>query len=296
MNAMTRVKIVEMGPRDGLQNEKMVVSTAVKLELIRRLASAGLRHIEATSFVSPKWVPQMADHAEVLSALVDDDSVSYPVLVPNLKGFEAASKCGAKEVAVFAAASETFSKRNINCSIAESLARFEPVMEAAKHLGIHVRGYVSCVAGCPYEGAVAPESVAAVAASLYEMGCYEISLGDTIGAGHPSEVLRMLEAVAQRVPVSALAGHYHDTQGAALKNISASYEFGLRAFDASVSGLGGCPYAPGASGNVATEDVVRLFDGMGVSTGIDIEALIACSMWISNTLGRTQPCVAPTHQ
>jgi hydroxymethylglutaryl-CoA lyase len=281
------VRLIEVGPRDGLQNEKQVVPTDVKLDLIRRLAQAGLTSIEATAFVSPKWVPQMADHAEVLQSLMAaDEGVAYPVLVPNLKGFEAAIECGAKSVAVFAAASELFSKRNINCSIAESLSRFEPVMEGAARRGIKVRGYVSCVAGCPYQGEVDPKAVAAVAGILHRMGCYEISLGDTIGSGTPESITRMLQAVAEQVPISALAGHYHDTRGTALANIRASFRFGLRSFDSSIAGLGGCPYAAGASGNVATEQVVRMFHEMGVKTGADLESLVACSQWISNILGR----------
>ena len=282
----TCVRLVEVGPRDGLQNEPQPVSTAVKLELIERLVRAGLRHVEATSFVSPKWVPQMADHAEVLRGLPAQAGVHYPVLTPNLKGLEAAAECGASEVAVFAAASEAFSQRNINCSIAESLARFEPLMARAAALGIQVRGYISCVVGCPYEGTVAPERVAEVAAALQAMGCYEVSLGDTIGVGTPGTVLPLLEAVARKVPVAALAGHFHDTYGMAVANIHAAYQFGVRVFDSSVSGLGGCPYARGASGNVATEDVVYLFNGLGVSTGVDLEALVDCSAWISAQLGR----------
>lgn len=288
------VKLIEVGPRDGLQNEAQPVPTAVKLELIQRLVRAGLRHVEATSFVSPKWVPQMADHAEVMRALTAQPvehpgtlpPVHYPVLAPNLKGLEAAAECGAREVAVFAAASEAFSQRNINCSVAESLARFEPLMARAATLGIAVRGYISCVVGCPYEGAVPPERVAQVAAELQAMGCYEVSLGDTIGVGTPGSVLPMLQAVAQRVPVAALAGHFHDTYGMALANIHAAYQFGVRVFDSSVSGLGGCPYAKGASGNVATEDVVYLFHGLGVATGVDLHALVDCSAWISGQLGR----------
>ena len=267
------VKIVEVGPRDGLQNEVKIVPTATKLDLIERLVKAGLKNIEATSFVSPKWVPQMGDHTQIMSGLKRNPGVSYSVLTPNLKGFEAAAQSGATEVAVFAAASETFSGRNINCSIAESLERFEPVMQSAQSLGIKVRGYVSCVAGCPYEGKVDPERVADVAERLFNMGCYEVSLGDTIGIGTPVGVQKMLESVAKRVPVLALAGHYHDTYGMALMNIYAWYQFGVRVFDSSVSGLGGCPYAKGASGNVATEDVVFLMNSLGANTGVDLENL-----------------------
>jgi hydroxymethylglutaryl-CoA lyase len=281
-----RVCIVEVGPRDGLQNEKQVVTTATKLELIERLAGAGLRDIEVASFVSPKWVPQMADHAEIMSGLKRRPGVNYPVLTPNLKGYEAAVSAGAAEVAVFASASEAFSQKNINCSIAESIARFEPVFEAAQRDGVRVRGYVSCVVGCPYEGEVAPGRVAEVSARLHALGCYEVSLGDTIGVGTPGSVLRMLEAVSRSVPVAALAGHYHDTYGMAAANVHASYLAGVRVFDSSVSGLGGCPYARGASGNVATEDVVYLLHGLGARTGVDLEALVDCSAWISKLLGR----------
>lgn len=280
------VRIVEVGPRDGLQNEKQTVPTATKLELIRRLAAAGLRDIEATAFVSPKWVPQMADQAEVMAGLPVIPGVSFPVLTPNMKGFEAAVAAGAKEVAVFGAASEGFSQRNINCSIAESIDRFAPIFEAARSQGVRVRGYVSCVVACPYDGPVAPAQVASIAAELQSRGAYEISLGDTIGAGTPASVLRMLEAVAGRVPVVQLAGHYHDTFGMAAANVYASYEFGLRVFDSSVAGLGGCPYAKGATGNVATEDVVHLLHGLGAHTGIDLDALVDCGAWISAELGR----------
>ena len=283
---MTAVRIVEVGPRDGLQNEKQIVPTDTKLELIARLADAGLRDIEATSFVSPKRVPQMADHAELMRRLPRRDGVSYPVLTPNLQGFEAALQAGAREVAVFASASEVFSQRNINCSIAESIERFEPLMAAAQRAGVRVRGYVSCVVGCPYEGAVAPQRVADVAARLADIGCYEISLGDTIGVGTPGSVLRMLEAVSVRMNVDRLAGHFHDTYGMAIANVHAAYTFGLRVFDSSVSGLGGCPYAQGASGNVATEDLVHLLNGLGVDTGVDLDRLIDCSAWISSVLGR----------
>lgn len=281
-----KVKIVEVGPRDGLQNESQLVPAAVKVALIDRLGMAGLKAIEATAFVSPKWVPQMGDAAEVMASLPRRHGVSYPVLVPNLKGFEQALAVGAEEIAVFAAASEAFSQKNINCSIAESLERFRPVMEAARQNGIRVRGYVSCVVGCPYQGAVQPAAVAEVAARLLEMGCYEISLGDTIGVGTPAAVQRMLDEVALLVPVERLAGHYHDTYGMALANIYASLERGVAVFDASVAGLGGCPYAAGASGNVATEDVVYLMNGLGLETGIDLDRLVDAGAWICAELGR----------
>ncbi|KON80179.1 hydroxymethylglutaryl-CoA lyase [Azoarcus sp. PA01] len=280
------VKIVEVGPRDGLQNEKAVVATDTKVELIARLADAGLPAIEATSFVSPKWVPQMADSAAVMARIERRPGVGYPVLTPNLKGFEAALAAGAGEVAVFGAASESFSQKNINCSIAESLARFEPVMDAAKAAGVRVRGYVSCVLGCPYEGEVRPEAVALVAGTLFEMGCFEVSLGDTIGTGTPLKAQRMIDAVARRVPVARLAGHYHDTYGMAIANIYASLELGVAVFDASVAGLGGCPYAKGASGNVATEDVVWLLNGLGIESGVNLDRLVAAGAWISGVLGR----------
>lgn len=283
-----RVKIVEVGPRDGLQNEKQVIPADIKVELIRRLEVAGLKAIETTSFVSPKWVPQMGDNTEVLTRVLQAPAtgVDYPVLTPNLKGFESALAAGAREVAVFGAASESFSQKNINCSIAESLERFRPVMEAAASAGVRVRGYVSCVVGCPYEGAVAPEAVADVAATLFEMGCYEVSLGDTIGVGNPASIRRMLDAVMVRVPVEQLAGHYHDTYGMAVANIHASLQAGVSVFDASVAGLGGCPYAAGASGNVATEDVVWLLQSLGIETGIDLDALVQTAAWISAQLGR----------
>jgi len=280
------VRIVEVGPRDGLQNEAREVPTAVKVELIERLADAGLPAVEATAFVSPKWVPQMADHTEVLERIRRKPGVDYPVLAPNLKGFEGARAAGAIEVAIFGAASESFSRRNINCSIAESLERFRPVAEAARQHGIKVRGYVSCVLGCPYEGEVKPERVADVAQALYEMGCYEVSLGDTIGTGTPAKTKTMIEACAGRVPVEKLAGHYHDTYGQALANIYASLELGVRTFDASVAGLGGCPYAAGASGNVATEDVVYMLNGLGMRTGIDLERLVEIGQWICGVLNR----------
>ena len=286
MNIPAKVKIVEVGPRDGLQNERQVVPAAVKIELIERLGAAGLRAIEATAFVSPKWVPQMGDNAEVMAGIRRRPGVSYPALVPNLKGFEQALAAGAQEVAVFGAASEAFSQKNINCSIAESLERFRPVVEAAQRHNIRVRGYVSCVLGCPYQGEVAPEAVAGVAQAPADMGCYGISLGDTIGVGTPGRTQRMIEAVAKRVPIDRLAGHYHDTYGQALANIYASLEMGVAVFDASVAGLGGCPYAAGASGNVATEDVVYMLHGLGIETGIDLDRLVDAGAFICAELGR----------
>jgi len=283
----TSVRIVEVGPRDGLQNEPGSVPTAVKVELIERLADAGLPAVEATAFVSPKWVPQMADHTEVLERVRRKPGVSYPVLTPNLKGFEAARAAGAKEVAVFGAASESFSKKNINCTIAESLERFSPVVSEAKKHNVKVRGYVSCVLGCPYEGEVKPAKVAEVAGALYDMGCYEVSLGDTIGVGTPGKTKAMIEACAKRVPLDKLAGHYHDTYGQALANIYASLEMDLATFDASIAGLGGCPYAAGASGNVATEDVVYMLHGLGIRTGVDLDKLVEIGDWISDFLKRT---------
>lgn len=280
------VKLVEVGPRDGLQNEKQLVATDVKVALIERLAEAGLPVVEATSFVSPKWVPQMADAADVMRAVRRRAGVSYPVLVPNMKGFEAALAAGAEEVAVFAAASESFSKRNVNCSIDESIDRFVPVCEAAARAGVRVRGYLSVVLGCPYEGEVRPEVVARVAERLSVLGCYEISLGDTIGVGTPAKTQRMIEAVAQVIPPARLAGHFHDTYGQALANILAAMDLGVATFDCSVAGLGGCPYAPGATGNVATEDVVYMLDGLGVETGVDLGHLVAAGAFISETLGR----------
>jgi hydroxymethylglutaryl-CoA lyase len=307
-----RVRIVEVGPRDGLQNEPKNVSTETKLEFIGLLADAGLKAIEATAFVSPKWVPQMADHAEVMRGLRPPavgptaslqtatkrrEGVTYPVLVPNLRGFEAALAAGATEVAVFAAASETFSQRNINCSIDESLERFASVFDAARAANVRVRGYVSCALGCPYEGVVDPARVADVAGRLFDAGCYEISLGDTIGVGTPNRTKEMLAVVAGRVPVKNLAGHFHDTYGQALANIYAAMECGVRVFDASVSGLGGCPYAPGAAGNVATEDLVYMLDGMGVETGVDLDRLIAAGTFICGKLGReTRSKVARARQ
>ena len=281
-----KAKIVEVGPRDGLQNEKQVVPTASKIELIERLADAGLRAIEATSFVSPKWVPQMGDNSAVMQGIKRHPAAVYPVLIPNLQGFDTAIQAGASEVAIFGAASESFSRKNINCSIAESLKRFEPILSSASALEIPVRGYVSCVVGCPYEGDIAPAQAASVAKSLFEMGCYEVSLGDTIGVGTPASVGRMLEACARAVPIGKLAGHYHDTYGMAIANIYASLQMGMATFDSSVAGLGGCPYAKGASGNVATEDVVYLMHGLGIETGIDLAKLAAIGDWISSALNR----------
>jgi hydroxymethylglutaryl-CoA lyase len=285
-NLPRKVRIVDVSPRDGLQNEPKSVPAAVKIELINRLTDAGLPAVEATAFVSPKWVPQMADNAEVMAGIRRKAGVAYPVLVPNMKGFEAAAAAGAGEIAVFGAASETFSRKNINCGIAESLERFRPVVAAAKKHGMRVRGYISCVAGCPYEGDVRPQAVADVAASLHEMGCYEISLGDTIGVGTPRKARAVIEAVAKKVPVARLAGHYHDTYGQALANVYASLELGVRSFDSSVAGLGGCPYAKGATGNVATEDVIYMLDGLGIETGVDLAKLFRAGQFICRELGR----------
>ncbi|XP_076017772.1 hydroxymethylglutaryl-CoA lyase, mitochondrial [Genypterus blacodes] len=281
-----RVKIVEVGPRDGLQNEKTIVPTDTKVRLINMLSESGLPVIEATSFVSPKWVPQMADQVEVMRDIQRKPGVSYPVLTPNLKGFQAAVKAGASEVAIFGAASELFSKKNINCSVDESLQRFDEVMKAAKEAGVPVRGYVSCVLGCPYEGKVPPERVAHVAKRLYAMGCYEISLGDTIGVGTPGGMSEMLEVVSREVPVSALAVHCHDTYGQALANILVALQMGISVVDSSVAGLGGCPYAQGASGNVATEDVVYMLHGLGIHTGVDLSKLMDAGAFICQTLNR----------
>jgi len=286
MSLPRKVRIVEVGPRDGLQNEPANVPTAVKIELIERLADAGLPVVEATAFVSPKWVPQMSDSAEVFAGIRKRPGVAYPALVPNMKGFEAARAAGAEEIAVFGAASETFSRKNINCSIEQSLERFAPVVKAARARKMSVRGYISCAAGCPYEGEVKPQAVAAVAEKLYRMGCYEISLGDTIGVGTPGRIRAMIEAVAKKVPIGRLAGHYHDTYGQALANIYASLEAGVRTFDSSVAGLGGCPYAKGATGNVATEDVVYMLDGLGIETGVDLMKVLRTGQFICRALGR----------
>ena len=280
------VKIVEVGPRDGLQNEAGRVPTGAKISLIEGLAEAGLTAIEAGSFVSPKWVPQMADTAEVLAGLKRRAGVTYSVLTPNLKGLAAALTAGVTEVAVFAAASESFSQRNINCSIAESLERFRPVVATAATRGLRVRGYVSCVLGCPYEGEIAPSAVAEVANALRSMGCYEISLGDTIGVGTPKRTERLIDTVAAKIPLPQLAAHFHDTYGQALANILAALQSGVAVVDCAVAGLGGCPYAAGASGNVATEDVVYMLNGMGIHTGVDLDKLVAAGWAISEVLGR----------
>ena len=286
MTMPKQVKIVEVGPRDGLQNEKQIVPTEIKIELINRLAEAGVGVIEATSFVSPKWVPQMGDNSAVMAGITRYPATNYPVLTPNLQGFDAAVQAGASEVAIFGAASESFSRKNINCSISESLKRFEPIVSAASALEIKVRGYVSCVVGCPYEGAIDPEQAASVAQTLFDMGCYEVSLGDTIGVGNPASIRRMIEACAKRIPVGKLAGHYHDTYGMAIANIYASLLEGVAVFDSSIAGLGGCPYAKGASGNVASEDVVYLLHGLGIETGIDLAKLAVIGDWISSAINR----------
>ena len=286
MTFPTSVRLVEVGPRDGLQNEPNPIDTATKLELIDRLGAAGIRYIEAASFVSPKWVPQMADHREVMTGLTRRQGVTYAALTPNLKGLEAALECGLEEVAVFGAASESFSQKNINCSVAESLARFAPVLERAKEANVRVRGYVSCVLGCPYEGEIAPAKVAEVSKALYDMGCYEVSLGDTIGVGTPLAAKRMIEAVSRDIPMAKLAAHFHDTYGQALANLYAVLEEGISVVDSSVAGLGGCPYAKGASGNVASEDVVYLLNGLGIETGIDLDKLTETGTWITQTIGR----------
>jgi len=286
MNLPRRVKMVEVGPRDGLQNEKDPVPAEVKIALIDLLSAAGLPVVEAGAFVSPRWVPQMADSAEVLAGITRQPGVNYPVLVPNMKGFDAAQRAGAQEIAVFGAASEAFTQRNINCSIAESIARFAPVAEAAQAAGMPLRGYVSCVLGCPYEGEIAPAAVAEAAARLADLGCAEISLGDTIGVGTPARAQAMIEAVAARVPIERLAVHFHDTYGQALANILACLELGVAVVDSSVAGLGGCPYAKGATGNVASEDVLYMLDGLGIETGVDLAQLAAAGRTISRHLGR----------
>ena len=282
-----KIQLVEVGPRDGLQNENVWVETETKIALIEKLARAGLTKIEATSFVSPKLVPQMKDAFEVLSGIKRLPGVGYPVLTPNIKGFEKAVEAGASEVAVFGAASETFSQKNINCSMVESVERFRPIIVAAHKNKIPVRGYISCVLGCPYQGTVPVSDVVSLALQMYEIGCYEISLGDTIGIGTPLVAKRMLEAVAQKVPVSKLALHFHDTRGQALANIYACLELGVSVLDSSVAGLGGCPYANAANGNLATEDLVYMLDGMGIETGVDQEKLVEAGRFISEIVGRS---------
>ena len=286
MSLPSHVRLVEVGPRDGLQNEAQPISVADKVQLVDALSAAGLGYIEVGSFVSPKWVPQMAGSAEVFAQIQRKPGVVYGALAPNLRGFEDALAAGVKEVAVFAAASEAFSQRNINCSISESLERFAPIMAAAQQQGVSVRGYVSCVLGCPYEGQVAPEQVAAVARELYAMGCYEVSLGDTIGTGTAGATRRMFEVVGKDVPRAKLAGHFHDTYGQAIANLYASLLEGINVFDSSIAGLGGCPYAKGASGNVATEDVLYLLNGLSIETGIDMDKLLVAGQQICSVLGR----------
>ena len=281
------VRIVEVGPRDGLQNESAMVATADKIKLVDRLSATGLRSIEATSFVSPKWVPQLADAAEVMAGIHRRPGVSYPVLVPNEQGYERARAAGADEVAVFTAASEAFNRRNINASIDESIERFAPVLARAREDGVRVRGYVSTVLGCPYQGEVPVAEVVRVARRLHALGCYEISLGDTIGVGTPHQAREMLLAVATEVPMPALAVHFHDTYGQALANVAACVEAGVRVADSAVAGTGGCPYAKGASGNVASEDLVYMLRGMGIETGIDLEALADTGRWLASRLGRS---------
>jgi len=286
MQLPQKVRLVEVGPRDGLQNEAQLISIADKVQLVDELTASGLSHIEVGSFVSPKWVPQMAGSSEVFAQIQREQGVTYAALTPNLRGFEDALAAGVKEVAVFAAASEAFSQRNINCSISESLERFAPIMEAARLYGIKVRGYVSCVLGCPYEGEIAPQQVAGVSRELIDMGCYEVSLGDTIGTGTPGATRTLLNVVAGQIPRGKLAGHFHDTYGQALANIYASLLEGIEVFDSSVAGLGGCPYAKGASGNVASEDVLYMLQGLGIETGVDLDRLITAGQRISSVLGR----------
>mgnify|MGYP005987417223 CR=1 FL=1 len=282
----TQVKIVEVGPRDGLQNEAKLISASDKISLIEKLVSAGVSYVESGSFVSPKWVPQMATSTEIFKTLNRKNNVTYAALTPNIRGFENAMAVNVNEVAIFGAASESFSQKNINCSIEESLERFIPIMDAAKQANVKVRGYVSCVLGCPYEGDIAPEDVAKVAKKLYEMGCYEISLGDTIGVGTPAKVTQMIQAVSAHVPINKLAVHFHDTYGQALTNIYAALQMGIKVVDSAIAGLGGCPYAKGASGNVATEDVIYMLNGLGIETGIDFTKLLEAGWYISEKLDK----------
>ena len=290
----SRVKLVDVGPRDGLQNEKSPVPAAVKIELVHRLQDAGLREVEVTSFVSPKWVPQMADNAEVMAGIQRKPGVRYSVLTPNLKGFEAALASRPDEVVVFGAASEAFSQKNINCSIAESIERFAPVVEAARAAGIYVRGAISCAVGCPYEGEVAPERVAYVAQLMMQIGVQHVGVADTIGVGTPLKVQRATEAALQHYALDDVSGHFHDTYGQALANTLAALALGVWQFDTSVAGLGGCPYAKGATGNVATEDVVYMLHGMGIETGINLDKLIDAGVYISDFLGRKTQSRAAT--
>ena len=292
-----RVKLVEVGPRDGLQNERTPLDVDTKVEFINRLSESGLAVIEATSFVSPKWVPQLADADEVMARITRKPGVSYPVLVPNIKGMERALAAGVEEVAVFTAASETFSQKNTNCAIDESIDRFRPVVARAKEAGVRVRGYISCVLGCPYEGKVDRRQVADVAKRLYELGCYEVSLGDTIGVGTPLQARDMVSQTASEVPIERLAVHFHDTRGQALANILACLEIGVSVVDASVGGLGGCPYANGATGNVASEDVLYMLHGMDIETGVDLDMLVEAGRFINAKLDReTQSRVARTRR
>lgn len=286
MSLPKHVRLIEVGPRDGLQNEKQPITVADKVRLVNDLSAAGLTYIEVGSFVSPKWVPQMVGSADVFAQIHQKPGVTYAALTPNLRGLEAAIEAGVSEVAVFGAASEAFSRKNINCSIDESLARFAPLMEVARANGVQVRGYVSCVLGCPYEGDIDPMHVAHVAHELFAMGCYEVSLGDTIGTGTPGKTRQLIEVVSRRVPRDKLAGHFHDTYGQALANIYASLLEGVCTFDSSVAGLGGCPYAKGASGNVASEDVLYMLNGLEIDTGIDLSGLVAAGQRISDLLGR----------
>ena len=286
MSFPAAVKIVEVGPRDGLQNESVTVPADIKVRLIEMLADAGLSVIEAGAFVSPKWVPEMATTAEVMRRIERRAGVSYPVLVPNLKGLELALECGVEEIALFAAATETFSQKNTNCSIAESIERFDAVIDAAQRAGLKIRGYISCVLGCPYEGEVSFDTVEMIAEKLFERGCYEVSLGDTIGVGTAGLARDLVERLALTLPVERLAAHFHDTYGQALANIHAVMQCGIAVIDSSVAGLGGCPYAKGATGNVATEDVVYMLDGMGIETGVDMDRLLEAGRFISDFLGR----------
>lgn len=286
MSFPQKVKIVEVGPRDGLQNESVTVPAEIKLQLVEMLADSGLRVIESGAFVSPKWVPQMATSGDVFRQVRQRDGVSYPALVPNLKGLELAHAAGVREIALFAAATETFSQKNTNCSIAESIERFNAVVDAAQDLGIKVRGYVSCVLGCPYEGEVSADTVQMITEKLFDKGCYEVSLGDTIGVGTASQAQALVDKLARVVPVERLAAHFHDTYGQALANIHAVLQSGISVIDSSVAGLGGCPYAKGATGNVATEDVVYMLHGMGIDTGVDMDKLLQAGQFISDFLGR----------